>query len=349
MPRASNVPPQLATMKALILGDPKAGKSDWAARAALAGFNVLYFDGDVAQQTISQLPLEARERIFYMEVGDELVGDKNPRMIDTLTAFTTASRFLWNDTRQKEFSVKDGLTEDGFAVDEIWEFSPAKLDYRWVFVLDSWTTLVQSAMIAKSNDMGVDLADVEKIERNIYSGVGNRLTAIAATIQKFPCHVIVIGHPDQYEKRRSQDGKTVKEAMKETDQVIEWTKMVPKSSSRPHSLTLGKFFSDIGWIDVSKFGKRELDFTATNVRVSGGHLNSKGDPRDSHSFASLVKSIGGAIPDATQDTGPGLTIHAPGTYLAKKPAKVLGASQASNPESTPVVKGLGGLAGLKKS
>lgn len=351
MPRASNVPPQLALIKALILGDPKAGKSDWAARAAEAGFNVLYFDGDVAQQTISQLSLEARSRIFYMEVGDILVGDKNPRMIDTLTAFTTSTRFIWNDTKQKEFSIKDGVDESDHAVDEVWEFVPSRLDHNWVFVMDSWTTLALSAMLAKANDMGVELADVEKIERNLYSGVGNRLTSIAATLQKFPCHVIVIGHPEQYEKTRSPDGKEVRN-VKEIDRIVEWTKMIPKSSSKPHGMTLGKFFSDIGWIDVSKYGKRELDFTATNARTSGGHLNSKGDPRESHSFANLVKSIGGVVPDGKQDTGLGLTIHEPGAYLAKKPAQVLGAKPASSsatPAAQPsTVKGLGGLAGLKK-
>lgn len=351
MPRANNLAPSQTLGKILMLGDPKAGKSDWAARAAEAGFNVLYFDGDVAGQTIAQLSDEAKSRIYYMDVSDQLVGDKDPRFIDTLTGFTTSTRYIWNDTKQKEFSIKDGVNEEGFALDEIWEFRPSKLDHYWVFVLDSWTNLAMSGMLAKANDSGVDLADIEKAERSMYQGTGNRLTQIAATLQKFPCHVITIGHPDQYEKRRSQDGKTVKEAMKETDQIVEWTKMVPKSSSRPHSLTLGKFFSDVGWIDVGKYGKRELDFTATSARVSGGHLNSKGDPRESHSFANVVKSMGGFIPDGTQDTGEALTIHPPGTYLAKKPAQVLGAKPASSsttPAAQPsTVKGLGGLVGLK--
>src|SRR3546814_2016165 len=60
----------------------------------------------------------------------------------------------------------------------------------------SWTTLSYSGMVSKALDLGVSIADVEKVNREIYAGVGNRLTNMASIIQKMPCHVIVIGHPD---------------------------------------------------------------------------------------------------------------------------------------------------------
>lgn len=361
MPRASNIHASHALIKALIIGDPKAGKTDWAVRAAEAGFNVLLMDGDVAIQTVQQLSQAAKERIFYMDVSDNLVGESDPRMIETVAGFMTSSRFLWNDRTQREFSaIRDPKTEDGFAADEIWEFRPAKLNENWVFIPDSWTTLAYSAMIAKANDMGESLADVEKIERGIYSGVGNRLTNIAATIQKMPCHVIVPGHSEQYEKTKSPENKTVKE-VKETEKIIEWTKMIPKSSSKPHGLTLGKFFSDVGWMEVDKWGKRKLSFVATNTRVSGGHLNSVGDPRESHSFAALVKSIGGTVPGpGGAPLGEALTIWESGTFkpatiggkpnsTGGKPAVGAQASESIVPDAKPsTIKGLGGLAGLKK-
>src|SRR3546814_7861489 len=71
------------------------------------------------------------------------------------------------------------------------------------------------------------------------------------------------------------------------------------------------------------------DVCSSGLRASGGHLDSKGDPRESHSFAELVKAIGGTIPDPNrpEDIRPVLEIYGPGEYQAKKPAAAI-ASQA---------------------
>src|SRR3546814_1099194 len=77
------------------------GKSDWAARAAMAGFNVLYLDGDVAAATIAQLPVEARKRIFYLDFADNFAGGKeDTRMINLMFEFFTSTKFVWNDSLQ---------------------------------------------------------------------------------------------------------------------------------------------------------------------------------------------------------------------------------------------------------
>jgi hypothetical protein len=347
------------TGKYLICADPKAGKTTWAVEAAIAGFNVLLMDGDVALAAIAQLPEEAKTRIFYMDVSDKLDGGIEPRMIETVSAFFAASKFLWNDSKQREYSrAKDAHDEEtGACLDEIWEFRPARFDERWVIVLDSWTTLSYSGMLAKAQDHGVDLADIEKVDMNLYAGVGNRLTNMLAVIQKARCHFIVLGHPSQFEKTKAPANVRAGE-VKAKDRIVEWTKMVPKSSSNPHGLTMGKYFTDVGWIDVGPTGRRELNFIATNQRVSGGHLNSKGDPKGDYSFANCVKNIGGRMPDKSDTSlGQGLIIHPPGTYIpaAAKPALALGAKKPDAKAATPAlesqqptqVKGLGGLM-LKK-
>lgn len=360
MPRGSNLHEDMVTAKLLLLGDAKAGKTEYALRAAEAGFNVLLMDGDVAVQTISAVDPKARHRIFVMDVADRLVDGIEPRMIQTVADFFASSRFLWNDTKQKEYSPSrdEHDPESGAALDEIWEFRPGLLNHHWVVVLDSWTTLSYSGTLAKAEDMGVSVADVEKFDMNLYAGVNNRLTNMLAVIQKARCHFIVIGHPAQYEKSKSPDNTKAREAGKMQNRIIEWTKMIPKSSSNPHGLTMGKFFSDVGWIDVLKSGKRELNFNVTSERTSGGHMSGKGDPREDFRFSELVKKIGGTLPPAGQDLplGDGLTIHLAGTYIpaAKKP-KTLGigskstASAPDVPAAPSQVKGLGGLAGLKKS
>lgn len=360
MPRGNAMPPSLALIHGLILAEEKAGKTTWMLEAAEAGFNVLVLDGDVAQQRINDLSPAAKSRVFYMDVSDNLMGDVDPRMIQTVADIMTSTTYLWNDNTQREYSRnKDPHDpESGACLHEIWELKPAKLDHNWVLGIDSWTTLSYSAMLAKAQDLGESIADVEKIERSVYSGTGNRLTNILITQQKARCHTLVMGHPTQYEKRKAESGKTVKEGMKENDQIIEWTKMIPKSSSNPHGYSMGKYFSDIGWIDVNKFGKRVMDFTKTSERTSGGNFNAKGDPKTDFSFAKLVEKIGGHVPGPDSDTplGEGLTIHPAGTYIPAVKANPL-ARKSTTSESPPLepaatkptqVKGLGGLMGLKK-
>src|SRR3546814_16173507 len=67
------------------------------------------------------------------------------------------------------------------------------------------------------------------------------------------------------------------------------------------------------------------DVCSSGLRASGGHLDSKGDPRESHSFAELVKASGGTIPDTNrpEDIRPGLGIYGPGEYQAKKPTAAI--------------------------
>jgi len=334
------------------------GKTTWLLQAAESGFNVLLLDGDVAGQRIAELSDEAKARVFYMDVSDDLVGEHDPKMISVVANFMTATRFLWNDTKQREYSRRDEHDEEtGACVDEVWEIQPAKLDHNWVLGIDSWTTLAYSAMLDKALDLGVDIASIEKAEQNMYQGVGNRLTNIAVTQQKAPCNTVIIGHPDQYEKQANPEGQRAG-SVKMKDKIIEWTKMIPKSSSRPHGYTLGKFFSDIGWIESDKWGKRKIDFTKTSERTSGGNLNSKGDPAKDHRFEDLIRKIGGVVPDGNQGLGAGFIIHEAGTFIPATPksSKSLGIGgkskasdsipQASAKPST--VKGVGGLGGLIK-
>src|SRR3546814_8267721 len=127
-------------------------------------------------------------------------------------------------------------------------------------------SLSYSGMVSKALDLGVSIADVEKVNREIYAGVGNRLTNMASIIQKMPCHVIVIAHPDEYQKKKMPDRSTQR-SVSEADMEIEWTRMIPKSSSKPHGLTLGKFFTDCGWMDVTRGGRRE-DRKSTRLNSS---------------------------------------------------------------------------------
>src|SRR3546814_17517514 len=98
-------------------------------------------------------------------------------------------------------------------------------------------------MVSKALDLGVSIADVEKVNRELYAGVGNRLTNMASIIQKMPSHVIVIGHPDEYQQKKMRDRSTHR-SVSEADMQIECTRMIPTSSAQHHELHLQTFFTE---------------------------------------------------------------------------------------------------------
>jgi len=85
--------------------------------------------------------------------------------------------------------------------------------------------------------------------------------------------------------------------VKEKDMLIDWTKMVPMSTSRPQSLNMAKYFTDVAWMEVSPTGTRKLDFRTKDTRIAGGHFDGFEDTVK-YSFAELVKIIGGKAPQA---------------------------------------------------
>jgi len=282
----------LTRIKLLLIGDGKVGKTYFAGSAAAAGFNVLYMDGDVGTPTLSQLPMEAKKNLYLLQIHDTIMGGgRDSRMVETFEEFASNITFRWNDTLGRVAKHKDN--------DEIWEIKPGLMDDSCVVVLDSWTSMVESivlrAAIANSVDLhdpaGVKLSDM----RDVYRAAGAKATQILQLVRSMPCHVIVLGHPDEYEHRVNPEGKRVRD-INEKDQIIEWTKMVAKSTSRPHSLMMPKYFTDVAWMEISPLGDRKIDFRAKASRISGGHFTEI-KTVDEYSFVNLVKHIGGKVPD----------------------------------------------------
>lgn len=353
--------PEDSLVKLLLIADSKAGKTHWAMQAAELGFNVLYVDGDVGRQTLAKLSPKAKGRVAYMNVSD-FVDEKGIyqfRMAEFFREFTTNGIFTWNDTLGAVFDkrtyVDAASATDESPAHEVWQIRPARMGHYDLIIFDSWTSYCQSISAWKASELGVDLAEIEKAERGHYAGIGNKATQSLVMIQKAPCHFIVIAHPDEYQKKKSPTGTVG--GITETQMIIEWTKMVPKSTSRPHSLTMAKFFSDVAWIDISPTGIRKIDFKAASGRTIGGHFDDSVKVEE-RNFLNLVHKIGGGTPPADNPIDRWLTVYPAGTFESVKP-RVLGAKAAPAAESSPSAstssdeavatpaKGLGGLTGLK--
>lgn len=346
MPRASEAPTTRQLVKLLLIGDGKGGKTFFAALAAEHNLNVLFLDGDVASPTIMQkdFPAALREHIYILPVGDKSNPMLSHDFIDFLVKFTTEGKIIWDDSNTKVAKRTDDLSES-----EVWEIFPALMDENWVLVIDSWTSLVQSCMLWASREHGVDLSDSNAAQmRNVYSSAGMKLTQILVIIQRVKCHVICLGHPDEYVKMKRPEGKTVQNT-KEADMIIEWTKVIPKSCSKPHSMTMAKFFTDVAWMTSNPSGtERQLDFRLDPGKISGGHFSEKKSIKE-YSFGNLIRQIGGATPEVRASIDSVIKISPKGTYEGAAPAKVLQGKTESVPAQTdgkpaaPAKKGLAAL------
>ena len=334
MPRMDQAPNQSRLAKLLLIGDGKIGKSFYAGMPGAENMNILYLNGDVAGQTLSQLPIEAQRNIYLMEMGDTILGGmRDTKFMDSMTEFTTMAKVRWNDTHQRIAKRND--------TDEIWEITPGKMDSNCILVMDSWTSLVESMMLQAARANSVDLANATTSQmRPVYQSAGLKATAMLQIIRSVPCHVIVIAHPDEYQHKTAPEGRRVQD-VKEIDMVIDWTKMIPKSTSRPHGLQMAKYFTDVAWMETSPNGKeRRLNFRLKNDRISGGHFDDLKSSEE-YSFTNLIRRLGGSIPNAPVPIDSWLNIIPAGTAQVDAPAKVLDGT------SSVPVKGLAGL-GLKK-
>ena len=331
MPRMDIAPPENQLVKLLIIGDGKIGKTHYAGAAA-EHFNVLYFDGDVATQTIATLPTEAKRNIYLIASGDTISGgQRDHRFVDLFSEFSSRIKFKWNDTESKLASVRDFGKE-------VWEIQPSKMNHNDIFVLDSWTSLVESIMLKCAFQCGVDLSNATTSQmRPVYQSAGLMATSFLQVIRSMPCHVIVIAHPDEFTHQTKPEGRRVSD-VKETDMVIDWTKMIPKSTSKPQGLQMPKYFTDVAWAEIAPNGReRRLNFKTKNDRVSGGHFDDSKDMTKDYTFAKLVERVGGVVPKTPLDPmGRWLNIIPAGENV-KPESKVLDGT-----ESKPV-KGLAGL------
>lgn len=344
MPRMDAPNPNDQLIKLLLIGDGKSGKSGYAGEAAKAGFNVLFCDGDVATQTLALLDDDTKSRIYVLPFGDIIKPGINeigrePRFQQLLMDMATSESFVWNDTQGRYF-VRSDSTKEGWS-DEVWKIRLAMLNHNWVWVIDSWTAFVESMQLDVQMQLKIDPLEAKLSDmREVYRVTENRANAMLAMIRAAGCHVIVLAHPDEYQKTKNPEGARAG-AISEKDKIIEWTKRIPKSTSRPHALKMSKYFTDVAWTEVMNSGKRRINFRMSDDRISGGHFDGIEDT-DKYSFGNLVLKVGGKLPGPNAPIEPGLQIFPNGTYATGKPAALkpsenkqipLGQGKLPSPES----------------
>lgn len=220
-------------LRELFYGAPKTRKTWLAGTAAEAGFNVILLDADHGYHILTRnLSDDAKKRLTLFECRDSLT---QPVASLFLARFLKQGKVWFNEKTRRVVLFQKDL--DSACV----ELSQDKhLNSNTVLILDSYTAIVNSLKFAYAKERQIDLTDLSEddtkdmtTKRTGYAVSGGLASFILERITKLPCHVIVIGHASQYEKY-SKDGKK-----------MEWSRRVVKSTSNPHSLTIGDKFSDI--------------------------------------------------------------------------------------------------------
>jgi len=217
-------------MRLFFYGSPKTRKTWLAGTAAEAGFNVILLDSDHGYHILlKQLSLAAQKRLMIIEARDSI---KVPTAANFLT------RFLRFGTVNFDESTRSIITNSKLLTQSCIQLSvDSHLNQNTVLIIDSYTALVRSLNLAFQKDNGYD--PTEKFNpkkpgvRDSFGWTGALASWMLEKLTQLPCQVIIIGHKTVYEKH-SKDQKTV-----------EWVRTQIKSTSGPHSMTLGDKFSDI--------------------------------------------------------------------------------------------------------
>jgi hypothetical protein len=286
MTTLDKVPIEHSPVHLLLIARTKFGKSSYAARAAEAGYRLLYIDSDngiSALRNVLSNNIEAMKRVNYIHTERQFV------LLRSLLNSSTLNPMRWVLTRDTEFVRMGDYNESDIVVEINIDKAPRTL----ILDIDSWTSLAADAMelgaAAKKTDV-IEMGD----KQGVYGEANTRLTWVANKLQAIHCNCIVQAHDTVYEMYEKPTGYTQGQ-LKQKDMILRDVVQIPVSSSRPHGYSLGKQFNFIGWLDINHLGELFIDFTRSSNRVGGGPPNKRVKVNELY-FERLVDPKDGIVP-----------------------------------------------------
>ncbi len=270
MPTASdyiNEPP--AFMRILAYGAPKTKKTLWAAKAAEAGFNVTFFEFDTDGARILLSGLVNKQGIEKINVIDCSARLHQNAPYGFMRGLFTQNETYFNETTgiaaPSPLGWKTGTT---YA-----HINLKKLNANDIIVIDSFSSYVDSLLEAYAANENISLVEAEKQTWDGWGWMGRVATWALRKLTSLPCHLIVIGHEQNYEKRLvTAEGKTY----------TAWIRQQPKSVSGPHGQTLSGYFSDCLYFylkrNENRISTRTKEFSDVGSRIMAP---------DDHPYAAL--------------------------------------------------------------
>jgi len=217
--------------RTLLYGKDKSKKTWWACKAAEAGFNVVLIDGDDGSSITKNLPIEARKRILIVDAVDN---QKKAVFSQFMASFLKPGNvFVWDEQGKTTVpSSKVPDPEHSYIM-----FNPEHLTTNEVIIVDSWTSLADSTKQQFAAETGYDLIAVEREgdQFGLPNFQARYLDWVLSKLHTLPCHVIVVGHEQIWEKYKGQG----------RDRKVVGTYTQPYSSTGPHAQKLGKHFENV--------------------------------------------------------------------------------------------------------
>lgn len=281
MPRLADSVKEGISTHLLICGVTKAGKSDYIAQAVKDGFWVIHIDSDNGANTFKQVlkdDLAAQMRVLHIRT-------ENPYEVMRLIAETNVVR--WNVTKDAPYKVSGvpGAVQME-PNDLITEIRVNKIPRGVILAVDGWTSVGTGAIKEACKSFQVKWESMGIKSQAVLGEAGTRCTIIAAALQMAPFHVIVHAHGVFYEILEKPEG-LIRDNKKQEDMTIKETILIPESCTKPHGYKLGKFFNEIGWMEIDRRERYVLDFKKRFDRIGGGTPGGIGDPRTDYRFSKL--------------------------------------------------------------
>lgn len=247
-------------LRELFYGAPKTRKTWLAGTAAEAGFNVILLDCDHGYHILAkQLSSEARKRLQLFECRDSVT---KANACEFLTRFLSNQRVFFNN--KTRLVVPAQPKEENPDISEL--NISRHLDKNTVLILDSYTALIASLWFRYAIENKINLMDPVKEDdvRPGYAWAGALASTLLEKLTKLPCHVIVTGHETMYEKYKKIPGSKKQE--------LEWTRRQIKSTSNPHSMTIGDKFSDILYFYTVSSISTKIDTRPAKLAEGGSRI-----------------------------------------------------------------------------
>lgn len=260
-------------LRILIYGKPKSRKTWWAGTAS-ATHRVTLLDGENNSGILRLLPAEQQASIARIPLASK------PNSA-AFAAFTTAMfrhhRFLWS-LDESRIIDKRHLNPSH---DAMWflDVDIYKLTTDDVIIIDSWTKLVADVTAQYAAENSVDIFAGERGKKTQKGGndaidyfrvMDIALDAILGAMQSMPCHLILVGHQQDYEVEHKTPLGTKKA---NRIQVI--------SGSGKHSAKIPAFLSDVLWFETNDGGATTTIHCGSDALRDGGGANV---PPEKHQF-----------------------------------------------------------------
>lgn len=243
-------------LRMLFYGSPKTKKTWLAGTAAEAGFNTILLDSDHGYHILLKtIKASARKRLQIIEARDSL---KKARAAEFIIRFLKLGKINFNESTRTVVTNSTLLDENCIHLSE-----SLHLNSNTVIILDSYTAIIRSIATRFAIENEIDVTKAKKTTWDGYASCGILASWLLNRLTKLPCHVIVIGHKTVYEKHgRDREGKDI----------IEWTRQQIKSTSGPHSMTLGDGFSDILYFENISSALTKISTRADKDMEGGSRL-----------------------------------------------------------------------------